>query len=275
LKYLVAESKVGLAIEVSAVNRIIETCSILLFLAVAPLASAQVTPPPVTPLGPEMTISVHDYADVPAKLLNAAEAQAREIYRRAGLETAWLNCSPKLEKIEPGSCHFSDSTHLTLKISARAVNAQVRDRADVLGTAYPDDKGVGYFAYVFYDRVQELAERQRLGHGLLADVMAHEIGHLLLGSNSHSLSGIMCAHWNYDQLRNIAEGAMSFVPWQSKIMRDRLRARQSGRLDLSPVSRQQKISPVASTLAAGLALLWSSERSSQISVAQVRETGPE
>jgi hypothetical protein len=232
------------------VNRIFETCSVLMFLAVAPLASAQIPPPP-TALGPEMTISVHDYADVPSKLLSAAEEQAREIYHRAGLETVWLNCSPKLEKIEPESCHFSDTTHLTLKISPHAFNAQVRDRLDVLGTAYPDDKGVGYFAYVFYDRVQELAERQRLGHTLLADVMAHEIGHLLLGSNSHSLSGIMCAHWNYDQLRNIAEGVMSFIPSQSKMMRERLRTRQTGRLAQLPIPPQQEISVAVSGLAGG------------------------
>jgi hypothetical protein len=198
-----------------------------------------------------MTISVHDYADVPSKLLSAAEEQAREIYQRAGLETVWLNCSPKLEKIEPESCHFSDTTHLTLKISPHAFNAQVRDRNDVLGTAYPDEKGVGYFAYVFYDRVQELAERQRLGHTLLADVMAHEIGHLLLGSNSHSLSGIMCAHWNYDQLRNIAEGVMSFIPSQSKMMRERLRTRQTGRLAQPLIPPQQEISVAVSGLAGG------------------------
>ena len=232
-------------------NRIFETCSVLMFLAVAPLASAQIPPPPPTPLGPEMTISVHDYADVPSKLLSAAEEQAREIYHRAGLETVWLNCSPKLEKIEPESCHFSDTTHLTLKISPHALNAQVRDRIDVLGTAYPDEKGVGYFAYVFYDRVQELAERQRLGHALLADVMAHEIGHLLLGSNSHSLSGIMCAHWNYDQLRNIAEGVMSFIPSQSKMMRERLRTRQTGRLAQPLIPPQQEISVAVSGLAGG------------------------
>jgi hypothetical protein len=153
-----------------AVDRIFETCSVLMFLAVGPLTSAQAQSPPVTPVGPEMTISVHDYAGVPSKLLNAAEEQAREIYHRAGMETVWLNCSPKLEKIEPESCHFSDTTHLTLKISPRALNVQVRDRLDVLGTAYPDDKGVGYFAYVFYDRVQQLAEQQRLGNRLLADV---------------------------------------------------------------------------------------------------------
>jgi hypothetical protein len=105
---------------------------------------------------------------------------------------------------------------------------------DVLGTAYPDEKGAGYFAYVFYDRIQELAQRRRLGHALLADVMAHEIGHLLLGSTSHSASGIMCAHWNYEELRKVSEGAMSFIPSQSRIMLDRLRAHRGRRL--APIS---------------------------------------
>jgi len=230
------------------VNRIFETSSVFIFLAVAPFALAQAPSSSDAPLSPEMTISVHDYADVPSKLLSAAENQAREIYRRAGLETAWLNCSPKLENIEPESCHFTDATHLTLKISPRALNVLVRDRLDVLGTAYPDDKGVGYFAYVFYDRVQELAVRQRLGNGLLADVMAHEIGHLLLGSNSHSLSGIMSAHWNYDQLRNISEGTMWFIPAQSRMMRDRLRDRQGRHSDLVVNTPEQKTSARTSTL---------------------------
>ena len=229
-------------------NKIFETSSVFMFLAVAPFALAQVPSPSGALLSPEMTISVHDYADVPSKLLSAAENQAREIYRRAGLETIWLNCSPKLENIEPESCHFSDATHLTLQINPRALNVQVRDRLDVLGTAYPDDKGFGYFAYVFYDRVQELAVRQRLGHSLLADVMAHEIGHLLLGSNSHSLTGIMSAHWNYDQLRNISEGTMWFIPAQSRMMRDRLRDRQGRHSDLVVNAREQKTSAVASTL---------------------------
>jgi hypothetical protein len=63
--------------------------------------------------------------------------------------------------------------------------------------------------------------------------MAHDIGHLLLGSTSHSASGIMCAHWNYAELRNVAEGAMSFIPAQPRIMQDRLRVRQSPRMNLT------------------------------------------
>jgi hypothetical protein len=215
------------------VYKISGTCCLLTFLAVPAFAFAQ--NPSTTSLSSEISISVHDYADVPTPLLAAAEDQAREIFRRTGLETVWLNCSPKLEreKLEPGSCYFSDTTHLTLKISPHAMNAKVRDRIEVLGTAYPDEKGAGYFAYVFYDRIQELAQRRRLGHALLADVMAHEIGHLLLGSTSHSPSGIMCGHWNYEQLRNVSEGALAFVPAQSRIMRDRLRVRQSERMDLT------------------------------------------
>jgi hypothetical protein len=221
------------------VYKISGTCCLLTFLAVPAFAFAQ--NPPTTPLSPEVSISVHDYANVPTPLLAAAEDQAREIFRRAGLATVWLDCSPKLEreKLEPGSCYFSDTTHLTLKISPHAMNAKVRDRIEVLGTAYPDEKGAGYFAYVFYDRIQELAQRRRLGHALLADVMAHEIGHLLLGSTSHSPSGIMCAHWNYEQLRNVSEGAMAFVPAQSRIMRDRLRVRQSDRMDLTALRQTQ------------------------------------
>jgi hypothetical protein len=195
---------------------------------------------PSTPLPPEVSISVHDYAGVSTTLLTAAEDQARETFRRAGLETVWVNCSPKLEKHEPESCHFADAIHLTLKISPRAMNAQVRDRIDVLGTSYPDEQGAGYFAYVFYDRVQELAERRTLGHALLADVMAHEIGHLLLGSNSHSASGIMCARWDAEQLRNVSEGRMSFAASESRLMRERVLTRQSAQAKLAPVAPQQE-----------------------------------
>lgn len=104
-----------------------------LFLVMIPSTLAQTPPSSRQDQGLEMIISVHNLADVPIALLDAAENQAREIYRRAGIETVWLNCSPKLEATEPASCYLSDSAHLTLKISPREVTSQVRDRLDVLG----------------------------------------------------------------------------------------------------------------------------------------------
>lgn len=211
-------------------NKVSRGCALLMLLAVPALAAAQ--DPLTSPsLSAQVTISVHNYADVAIPLLVSAEDQAKAIFRRSGVETDWLNCSPKLVKFVPSSCYFSDRTHLTLKIIPHAISPQVRNRFDVLGLAYPAERGAGYFAYVFYDHVQELAQQRKLGDALLADVMAHEIGHLLLGSTSHSVSGIMCAKWGYKDLRSISEGIMSFLPAQSRIMRDRLELRRGQPID--------------------------------------------
>ncbi len=67
-----------------------------------------------------------------------------------------------------------------------------------------------------------MAEERRLAHALLGHVLAHEIGHLLLRSNSHSVSGIMSARWTGEELRRLSEGAMFFTPLESKVMAGRL-----------------------------------------------------
>ena len=131
---------------------------------------------------PQITISVHDYADVAPSRLAVAELEAHRIFEQAGLETVWLSCAPKLEKIEPESCSLVDSTHLVLKILSAKGNAHMRDREDVLGNALLADNGTGYYAYAFLDHIETL--EQHLGFAVLGYVLTHEIGHLLLGSNS-------------------------------------------------------------------------------------------
>ena len=89
---------------------------------------------------PMLSISVHNYADVPAELLLAAEEEAHKIFEQAGLETVWLNCSPKMENAQPAGCYITDRTHLVLKLQGHAVSKQVRNRSDVLGVATLDEK---------------------------------------------------------------------------------------------------------------------------------------
>jgi len=211
-----------------------------MFLAVACPGFSQT--PGVTATKPDVAISVYDYAHVSNELLAAAEEDAHRVFRHAGVETVWTTCLPKLEKVQPNDCYAVDISHLMLKILPRAISAQARDRSDVLGTALVDDKGVGYYAYVFYDSVQRVAEERKLGHAMLGDVLAHEIGHLLLGSNSHSVSGIMSAHWRGEELRRISEGSMLFTPSQSRMLRDRL---ESPRADIRVVTRAMARGPTA------------------------------
>jgi hypothetical protein len=172
----------------------------------------------------EITISVHDYTDAPPLRLAAAEAEARRIFGQAGVKTVWISCSPKLEESEPADCSTVDTTHLVLKILSGKTAAHVRDRNDVLGNALLVDNGVGYYAYAFLDHIETL--EQHLGFPVLGYVLAHEIGHLLFGSNSHSINGIMSPHWNGPELRRISEGNLLFLPIESRILRERLRLRK-------------------------------------------------
>jgi hypothetical protein len=57
---------------------------------------------------------------------------------------------------------------------------------------------------------------------MLGHVISHEIGHLLLGTNSHSPSGIMRAQWDREQLSLAVAGLLTFTKSQSRRMTDRL-----------------------------------------------------
>jgi hypothetical protein len=59
---------------------------------------------------------------------------------------------------------------------------------------------------------------------LLGAVSAHELGHLLLGSNSHSRIGIMEPRWRLEGLRNVGMGRLLFTSEQARSMRNRISA---------------------------------------------------
>jgi hypothetical protein len=60
-------------------------------------------------------------------------------------------------------------------------------------------------------------------------VIAHEIGHLLLGTNSHSGKGLMSASWDLGDMRAIARGRLNFGSDESAKMRAEV-ARRNARL---------------------------------------------
>jgi len=59
----------------------------------------------------------------------------------------------------------------------------------------------------------------------LGCVIAHEVGHLLLGMNSHSGSGVMQARWDRRQMSQAMWSLLLFTPEQSKRIRAEARAR--------------------------------------------------
>jgi hypothetical protein len=81
---------------------------------------------------------------------------------------------------------------------------------------------VPILASVYYDYVAHLARSDNAEFKIpiiLVCVIAHEIGHLLLGSNSHSASGIMQGNWQRGQIRKAMTGTLLFTPEQAELIR--------------------------------------------------------
>ena len=166
----------------------------------------------------QVTVFVYDDAQVPSDTLSRAEQQAAKIFWRAGLDVIWLNCAPI--NAGPGTGtnkEIEGPGRLVLRIIPVAASS-TSDTA--FGVAFLAANGTGRYGDVFWERAQELHARWNVDlGGILGSVMAHEMGHLLLGSNAHAMSGIMRAHWESGELRRIAMGTLFFLPEQAKRMR--------------------------------------------------------
>ena len=65
-----------------------------------------------------------------------------------------------------------------------------------------------------------MADGRKVRRGvLLGAMMAHEIGHLLLGVNSHSGEGIMSIPWDVHKLQQINLGDLGFTPEQAATLK--------------------------------------------------------
>jgi hypothetical protein len=166
---------------------------------------------------PQVAVSVYNYAQVPADIVTRGEKRASQIFSRAGFGVIWLNCVPGGE-VRCGN--MGGARLLILRIVPRSP----RTHGDmVLGDALLASDGTGQYGDVFWKKVQEVLETTSVDpEAILGSVMAHEIGHLLLGSKAHALDGIMEARWEAAEFRRINLGTLGFMPDQGRRIRERI-----------------------------------------------------
>jgi len=155
--------------------------------------------------GLTITLRVYNYAHIATALLLRSEGEAAAIFRQAGVETIWVDCplsEPELDRF-PVCQGPMGRADFALRIRSFTMTPQAATHDDALGSALTClPEGIGCSAEVFYERVAHWASGGDISaYQLLGHAMAHEIGHLLLGPNSHSRDGIMRAQWNPGDLR--------------------------------------------------------------------------
>jgi hypothetical protein len=170
-----------------------------------------------------VSVSVFSDVEIPQQVLTVSEQSASQIFSNAGIDVAWINCVHA-----PGSIPDPDCTKsygpgdLVLRITSHVSRATSNSAS---GVAWLGTGGTGMYADIFWTRVQHLYTDSTVDLGrILGCIMAHEIGHLLLGANSHSVDGLMQAHWRAGELDRIAMGTLFFSPEQSQRMRAHLSA---------------------------------------------------
>jgi hypothetical protein len=177
-----------------------------------------------------ITLRMYNYG-VSRGLLLRAEGEASIILNQAGLEAVWVDCPLVEADLDdyPACPQTLGRTDFSLRVITAKDADLVSSHHEALGQALECAAGeVGCSAYVFYRDVLALArqgdaaEYQLLGHAL-----AHEIGHLLLGPNSHSAAGIMRGKWNERDLQAIARAYLFFTDAQSEQLREDVAARSA------------------------------------------------
>lgn len=196
--------------------------SVLTWLAVLIVCGTAIAadfPNPPTPDHSEVRIAVYDQSHLPPSVLETAGVEVRRIFRTGGIPISWINCSVRLELQEPCDIDPDDGQFLILRILPHGHTSTDL----VFGQAFLGGDGFGRYADVYLDRLEQLHDVYGLNLSkLLGAIAAHELGHLLLGSGAHSVSGIMTPIWDGNQLGHVEAGALVFLPQQSHQIRRRI-----------------------------------------------------
>jgi hypothetical protein len=195
-------------------------------------ASASATPQAALQAQPneekQITIRVRNYAWIESAVLSKAETTASRVLQEAGAKTAWALCLDGGTWSEEVACTKPPGPmDFTVNVLPSSMSQAFHRRGDVFGQATEDGvQGFGWIAWIFYDTIKSFAvERDLSVTQLLGHALAHELGHLLLGANSHSGVGLMHAPWSSRELLAADQGPLYFSASESKRIQKAVLAR--------------------------------------------------
>jgi hypothetical protein len=169
-----------------------------------------------------LTVSVFNDAGVEPSVWSQAQSRATEIMRRSEISLTWLDCGFAVSGMPDLNCSaISYPTHL----SVRLVRKVSPVKGDIFGQSFQDAAGEGNYVLVYYASIKTFRAATTVPAGeLLGCVVAHELGHLLLGTASHASTGLMSAVWQDPELRQALRGNLFFTGDEGEHIRLRFAA---------------------------------------------------
>jgi hypothetical protein len=184
---------------------------LILFLTLPGISSAQT---------PTVQVLVYDRAGLEPTTLHRFVERTKDILVTAGLSVQVEACARGAED-DPCATHTGSARRLQVRVIPRSAKSTTKAGHSPLGESFADHDG-GTYASVFLDRVtDEAAETNVPMVTVLAYTAAHEIGHLLLGDETHTPRGLMKAKWDRNDFQAMCQGRLHFNEDQSRELANR------------------------------------------------------
>jgi hypothetical protein len=172
--------------------------------------------------GIPLAIVIDNMAQCPAAVLANAQREAARVLRHAAIDIRWLECPDR--QARP---HQQPRCGLPSDIPAFTVELLAKVEAE--RWTVPRDTTLGFSlasnVYVLFPRLEALADREAVRLStILGYVIAHEIGHGLLGTG-HSAQGLMRSEVNLPDWRSVEKGQLLFTSGQAQALRREIRRR--------------------------------------------------
>jgi hypothetical protein len=154
-----------------------------------------------------MNVAVCNLDGVREPIIAKAKAETELVFRSAGVTIVWRVCdtfpTPAELEREPWFVVRLRNGKPPLTVGPASL--------DVMGKAFVEAHGGGYMADAYFQAVQATSAQHRGDSGvLLGFVMAHELGHLLLGAG-HTPDGVMQAAWSQKQMDALRQRWLRFT----------------------------------------------------------------
>jgi hypothetical protein len=162
-----------------------------------------------------MNISVCNMGEVPGKTVAYAETVVAAVFSQVQVEVTWTKC----DESGPG-------VHILLRLRREGpLNATRTNSLDVMGMAFTEQGVAGTMADAYYGAIEQFAKAHQADPAeVLGYVVAHELGHLLLGPG-HSAGSIMTAVWDGKTLSAARQRWLTFSQSQRTSIHRELQAR--------------------------------------------------
>jgi len=175
-------------------------------------------------VGLAATIFIRSYNNfgVPAPDLAVAREHAQAIFQEAGVNVVFIDCwagGPREAVETVNRCQDPVGADIVLRL--QKTRETDRSRFVSMGFSLVGTPGAAPFlATVYVDRAESVARGAGIDpRRVLGLAIAHEIGHLLLNSNTHAPSGLMRADWSRTELRRNDPAAWHFLDTEAAQVR--------------------------------------------------------